>query len=97
MKKYYLIAAVLVFLTAIMIAFPPQAEPSRKIYVPVTVQPGDQLGVICRELATTYGDERDWREIVYYCQKQNNLDLRQPIYPGDKLLVELVIPEGEEK
>ena len=79
MKKY-IIAAFLAVLTAIMIAFPPSVEPAKTtISVPVTVHTGDTLK----------GDTRDWREITYYAQKQNNK--WDVIYPGDKLVIELVI------
>lgn len=89
MKKY-IVAAFLAVLTAIMIAFPPSVEPAKTtISVPVTVHSGDTLKSICQELAAAYGDTRDWREITYYAQKQNNK--WDVIYPGDKLVIELVI------
>ena len=91
MKKYA-VAAFLAVLVAVMIAFPPSAEQAQKIYVPVTVYSGDTLSGICSELAASYGDERDIREITYYVQKQNNK--WGNIYPGDKLVVELLVAEG---
>lgn len=88
MKKYA-IAAFLIILVAVMIVFPPTGEPAQKISVPVTVHTGDTLKSICQELAAAYGDTRDWREITYYAQKQNNK--WDVIYPGDKLIIELVV------
>ena len=90
MKKY-IVAAFLIVLTAIMIAFPPSVEPAKTtISVPVTVDTGDTLKLICQELAAAYGDTRDWREITYYTQKQNNK--WGAILPGDKLIVPLEVP-----
>lgn len=92
MKKYA-VAAFLIVLVAVMIAFPPSAEPAKTtITVPVTVHTGDTLNSICSELAASYGDERDIREITYYVQKQNNK--WGNIYPGDKLVVELLVERG---
>lgn len=93
MKKY-LVAAFLAFLVAIMIAFPPNAEPADKILVPVTVHSGDTLSEICQRLAAEYGDERDWREIVYYAQEQNGIG--RYIQPGDKLVIELLVERGRQ-
>ncbi len=91
MKKAYIIAGIAVILTALMMAFPPQAEPAKStISVPVTVQTGDTLKSICQELADAYGDTRDWREITYYTKKQNNK--WGAILPGDKLIVPLEVP-----
>ena len=91
MKKY-LVAAFLAILVAVMIAFPPSAEQTEKIYVPYTVYAGDTLSDICIRLAEQYGDERDWREIVYYASEQNG----KPRYlqPGDKLVIELLVERG---
>lgn len=93
MKKY-MVAAFLAILVAIMIAFPPEAEQHEKIYVPYTVYSGDTLSGICQSLAAHYGDERDWREIVYYANEQNG----KPRYlqPGDKLVIELLVKRGEQ-
>lgn len=93
MKKY-MVAAFLAILVAVMIAFPPEAEQTEKIYVPYTVYRGDTLSDICIRLAEQYGDERDWREIVYYAQEQNG----KPRYlqPGDKLVIELLVKRGEQ-
>ena len=69
-------------------------EPSHKRYLavpdPVTVHTGDTLKSICQELADAYGDTRDWREITYYTQKENNK--WGAILPGDKLIVPLEVP-----
>lgn len=91
MKKY-MVAAFLAILVAVMIAFPPSAEQTEKIYVPYTVYAGDTLSDICIRLAEQYGDERDWREIVYYASEQNG----KPRYlqPGDKLVIELLVERG---
>lgn len=93
MKKYA-IAAFLVILVAVMIAFPPEAEQHEKIYVPYTVHSGDTLSGICQSLAAHYGDERDWREIVYYANEQNGKP--RYIQPGDKLVIELLVKRGEQ-
>lgn len=91
MKKAYIIAGAAAILVAVMIAFPPTAEPAKTtISVPVTVHTGDTLKSICQELADAYGDTRDWREITYYTQKQNNK--WGAILPGDKLIVPLEVP-----
>lgn len=91
MKKY-MVVAFLAILVAVMIAFPPSAEQTEKIYVPYTVYAGDTLSDICIRLAEQYGDERDWREIVYYASEQNG----KPRYlqPGDKLVIELLVERG---
>jgi len=91
MKKY-MVAAFLAILVAVMIAFPPSAEQTEKIYVPYTVYAGDTLSDICIRLAEQYGDNRDWREIVYYASEQNG----KPRYlqPGDKLVIELLVERG---
>lgn len=91
MKKY-MVAAFLAILVAVMIAFPPEAEQTEKIYVPYTVYAGDTLSDICIRLAEQYGDNRDWREIVYYASEQNG----KPRYlqPGDKLVIELLVERG---
>lgn len=91
MKKYA-VAAFLAMLVAVMIAFPPEAEQTEKIYVPYTVYAGDTLSDICIRLAEQYGDNRDWREIVYYASEQNG----KPRYlqPGDKLVIELLVERG---
>ena len=93
MKKY-MVAAFLAILVAVMIAFPPSAEQTEKIYVPYTVYAGDTLSDICIRLAEQYGDERDWREIVYYANEQNG----KPRYlqPGDKLVIELLVERGKQ-
>lgn len=93
MKKYA-IAAFLAILVAVMIAFPPEAEQQEKIYVPYTVYAGDTLSDICIRLAEQYGDNRDWREIVYYASEQNG----KPRYlqPGDKLVIELLVERGRQ-
>lgn len=93
MKKY-MVVAFLAILVAVMIAFPPSAEQTEKIYVPYTVYAGDTLSDICIRLAEQYGDERDWREIVYYASEQNG----KPRYlqPGDKLVIELLVERGRQ-
>lgn len=93
MKKY-MVAAFLAILVAVMIAFPPSAEQTEKIYVPYTVYAGDTLSDICIRLAEQYGDNRDWREIVYYASEQNG----KPRYlqPGDKLVIELLVERGKQ-
>lgn len=93
MKKY-MAAAFLAILVAVMIAFPPQAEQTEKIYVPYMVHSGDTLSGICQSLAAHYGDERDWREIVYYANEQNGKP--RYIQPGDKLVIELLVKRGEQ-
>ena len=91
MKKY-MVAAFLAILVAVMIAFPPSAEQTEKIYVPYTVYAGDTLSDICIRLAEQYGDERDWREIVYYASEQNGKP--RHLQPGDKLVIELLVERG---
>lgn len=90
MKKYCIIAGMAVILSAT--AFLLQAGPATKtIHVPVTVQIGDTLNSICSPLAVKYGDVRkDLREIVYEVRQLNNVS--DIIYPGDKLIVPLVVP-----
>lgn len=92
MKQYLILADIAVILTAIMIAFLLQAEPATKtIHVPVTVRVGDTLNSICSPLAVEYGDVRkDLREIVYEVRQLNKVS--DKIYPGDKLIVPLVVP-----
>lgn len=93
MKKYA-VAAFLAILFAVMIAFPPEAEQHEKVYIEYTVHGGDTLNSICAPLAEAYGDERDLREITYYVQKHNNA--WGDIYPGDKLVIELLVKRGEQ-
>lgn len=93
MKKY-MVAAFLAILVAVMIAFPPSAEQTEKIYVPYTVYAGDTLSDICIRLAEQYGDERDWREIVYYASEQNGKP--RFLQPGDKLVIELLVERGRQ-
>ena len=64
-----------------------------KIVVPVTVQQGDTLDGICIKLADEYGDERNYKEIVYYAQVQNHV--QRFIYPGQTLFVELEVPQSK--
>lgn len=92
MKKYCIIAGIAAVLLAIMIAFPPPAEPAiETIHVPVTVHTGDTLNNICSPLAVKYGDVRkDLREIVYEVRQLNKIP--DKIYPGDKLILPLVVP-----
>lgn len=93
MKKY-MVAAFLAILVAVMIAFPPEAEQTEKIYVPYTVYAGDTLSDICIRLAEQYGDNRDWREIVYYASEQNGKP--RYLHPGDKLVIELLVERGKQ-
>ena len=94
MKKAYIIAGIAVVLTAIMVAFPPQAEPAtEKIVVPQRVYCGDTLNGICSRAAIEYGDVRDdLRAIVYDTRQHNNLPANDLIQPGDIILVELEVP-----
>lgn len=64
-----------------------------KVYVPVTVHTGDTLSGICIKLAQQYGDDRDWREIVYYAQEHNGK--KQFLQPGDRLVIELLVERGK--
>lgn len=94
MKKAYIIAGIAVVLTAIMIAFPPQAEPAtEKIIVPERVYCGDTLNAVCSRAAIEHGDVRDdLRAIVYDTRQHNNLPANDLIQPGDIILVELEVP-----
>lgn len=94
MKKVYVIAGIAVILTAIMIAFPPQAEPAtEKIIVPERVYCGDTLSAVCSRAAIEHGDVRDdLRAIVYDTRQHNNLPADDLIHPGDIILVELEVP-----
>lgn len=78
----YLAAASMLALWAL------QPEPE-KIKVPVTVHRGDTLYTICGRLALKYGDDRDIQEIIYYASKQNGLDGKKYIHPGDELVIEI--------
>lgn len=69
-------------------------EGKAKIVVPVVVRQGDTLDSICIRIADEHGDVRDYREIVYYAQKQN--DIRRFIHPGDVIMIELEV-EKENK
>ena len=90
MKKAYIIAGIAVILTAIMMAFPPQAE---KIIVPERVYCGDTLNAVCSRAAIEHGDVRDdLRAIVYDTRQHNNLPADDLIQPGDIILVELEVP-----
>lgn len=93
MKKY-MVAAFLAILVAVMIAFPPQAEPAtEKIVVPERVYCGDTLNEVCSRAAIEHGDVRDdLRAIVYDTRLHNNLPANDLIQPGDIILVELEVP-----
>lgn len=95
MKKAYIIAGIAIILTALMIAFPPTAEPAtEKIIVPARVYCGDTLNGICSRAALEYGDVRDdLRAIVYDTRKHNYLPDENLIQPGDIILVELEVPK----
>ena len=91
MKKAYIIAGIAVILTAIMMAFPPQA--TEKIIVPERVYCGDTLNAVCSRAAIEHGDVRDdLRAIVYDTRQHNNLPADDLIQPGDIILVELEVP-----
>ena len=94
MKKAYLIAVLAVILVALMIVFPPTAEPAtEKIIVPERVYCGDTLNTVCSRAAQEHGDVReDLRAIVYDTRKHNNLPADDLIQPGDIILVELEVP-----
>lgn len=94
MKKAYVIAGIAAILTAIMMAFPPQAEPAtEKVIVPERVYYGDTLSGVCSRAALRHGDVRDdLRAIVYDTRQHNNLPANDLIQPGDIILVELEVP-----
>ena len=94
MKKAYIIAGVAAILVAVMIAFPPTAEPAtEKIVVPERVYCGDTLSAVCSRAAIEHGDVRnDLRAIVYDTRLHNNLPADDLIQPGDIILVELEVP-----
>ena len=94
MKKAYIIAGLAAILVAVMIAFPPTAEPAtEKIIVPARVYCGDTLNSVCSRAALEHGDVReDLRAIVYDTRKQNNLPACDLIQPGDIILVHLEVP-----
>lgn len=94
MKKAYIIAGAAVILTAIMVAFPPTAEPAtEKVIVPERVYYGDTLSGVCSRAALRHGDVRDdLRAIVYDTRQHNNLPANDLIQPGDIILVELEVP-----
>lgn len=94
MKKAYIIAGVAAILVAVMIAFPPTAEPAtEKIVVPERVYSGDTLNAVCSRAAIEHGDVRDdLRAIVHDTRQHNNLPANDLIQPGDIILVELEVP-----
>ena len=94
MKKAYIIAGLAAILIALMIVFPPTAEPAtEKIIVPERVYSGDTLNSVCSRAALEHGDVRDdLRAIVYDTRKQNNLPAGDLIQPGDIILVQLEVP-----
>lgn len=94
MKKAYIIAGLAAILVALMIAFPPTAEPAtEKIIVPERVYCGDSLNSVCSRAALEHGDVRDdLRAIVYDTRKHNNLRANDLVQPGDIILVELEVP-----
>ena len=94
MKKAYAIAGMAVILVAVMIAFPPTAEPAtEKIIVPERVYCGDTLNAVCSRAALEHGDVReDLRAIIYDTRKHNNLRANDLVQPGDIILVELEVP-----
>lgn len=89
MKLYLKIFAV-IMATAVLIGC--ATEPRAKITVPVVVRQGDTLDSICIRVADEHGDVRDYREIVYYTQKQN--DIKNFIHPGDVILIELEVEKN---
>lgn len=92
MKKY-VIAAFLAVLTAVMIVFPPTAEPTEKIIVPERVYYGDTLYRVCSRAALEHGDVRDdLRAVMYGTLEHNNIPDANLIQPGDVILVELEVP-----
>lgn len=95
--KYYIIAGIAIILTAIMLVFPPSAEPTEKIIVPQRVYSGDTLNDVCSRAALEHGDVRDdLRAIVYDTRKHNNLPADDLVQPGDIILVELEVATKKE-
>ena len=94
MKKAYIIAGLAAILVALMIVFPPTAEPAtEKIIVPERVYCGDTLNTVCSRAALEHGDVRDdLRAIVYDTRRCNNLPGDDLIQPGDIILVQLEVP-----
>lgn len=95
MKKTHIaaVAGAAIILAASAIAYKISAEAAqtKTICIPVTVQAGDTLNSICGPLAIKYGDVRvDLREVTYGVQRHNNA--WGNIYPGDKLIIPLVVP-----
>lgn len=68
-------------------------EQRAKIVVPVVVRQGDTLDSICIRIADEHGDVRNYREIVYYTQRRN--EIQKFIYPGDIILVELEVERDD--
>lgn len=94
MKKAYIIAGAAVILTAIMVAFPPTAEPAtEKVIVPERVYYGDTLSGVCSRAALRHGDVRDdLRAVMYDTLEHNHIPDVNLIQPGDVILVELEVP-----
>lgn len=96
--KWYILAGALAIMAAIMIAFPPKAEPTEKIIVPERVYCGDTLNDVCSRAAQEHGDVRDdLRAIVDDTLKHNHLPDKDLIQPGSIILVELEVVKGEQK
>lgn len=96
--KWYILAGALAVMAAIMIAFPPKAEPTEKIIVPAKVYCGDTLNGICSRTAIEHGDVReDLREITEVVRRQNNIQDADVIQPGRILLIELEVPKEKDR
>lgn len=91
MLKLIIKATVIIFAALVFVGC--NSNSVHKIVVPVTVQQGDTLDGICIKLADEYGDERNYKEIVYYAQVQNHV--QRFIYPGQTLFVELEVPQSK--
>lgn len=89
MKLYLEIFAVIV---AAVVLIGCASEQRARITVPVVVRQGDTLDSICIRVADEHGDIRDYREIVYYAQKRNNI--KNFIRPGDVILIELEVEDA---
>ena len=93
-KKLTLSQVRTVILTAIMVAFPPTAEPAtEKVIVPERVYYGDTLSGVCSRAALRHGDVRDdLRAVMYDTLEHNHIPDVNLIQPGDVILVELEVP-----
>ena len=95
MLKLIIKATVIICAALVFVGCNSNSNNVHKIVVPVTVQQGDALDGICIKLADEYGDERNYKEIVYYAQVQNHV--QRFIYPGQTLFVELEVPQSKSR